>query len=74
MKTAVRIARCIMGAFIGVLIGSAIWRYLDYKKHPDIYALNSAPWYTGLLLNGIVTLVVIAVCMIVIVVINKKSK
>lgn len=74
MKTAVRIAWCIIGAFIGVLIGSAIWRYWDFKQHPEIYMLNSAPWYTSLLLQGIITLVIIAVCLIVIVVMNKKSK
>lgn len=73
MKTAVRIAWCVMGAFIGVLIGSGIWKYWDYKKHPEIYALNSAPWYTGLLLNGIVMLVIDIMGLIIIAVIKRKS-
>ena len=73
MKTALRIAWCTIGAFIGVLIGSGIWRYWDYKKHPGIYALNSTPWYTGLILNGIVTLVIVIVCLNIIAVIKRKS-
>ena len=73
MKNVIRIAWCTIGAFIGVLVGSGIWKYWDYKKHPDIYALNSAPWYTGLLLNGIVTLVIVIICLIIITVIKRKS-
>lgn len=69
-----RIAWCFIGAFIGALIGNGIWKYWDYKAHPDLYAMNSAPWYTGLLLNGIVTAVVMIICLIIIVVINKRSK
>lgn len=69
-----RIAGCFIGAFIGALIGNGIWNYWDYKTHPDLYAMNSAPWYTGLLLNGIVTAVVMIICLIIIVIIKKRSK
>ena len=65
MKTAARTAWCVIGAFIGVLTGNGIWKYLDYKKHPDIYIQNSAPWYTGLILNGIVTLSIVIICLLV---------
>lgn len=73
MKTVERAALCIMGSFIGVFIGSGIWKYWNYKKHPEFYIQNSAPWYTGLILNGIVTLVVVLICMVIIAVIKRKS-
>lgn len=73
MKTAVRAAWCVLCASIGILIGSGIWKYWDYKSHPEIYIQNSAPWYTGLILNAVVTLVIAAICLIVIAVIGRKS-
>lgn len=61
-------------ASVMVFIGFFIYRYADYKQHPEIYMINSAPWYTDLLLQGIVTLVIIAICLIIIVVIKRKVK
>jgi len=33
----------LMGSFTGAFIGSAISKYLDYKKYKDLYAMQSAP-------------------------------
>ena len=52
----------IMAAFIGVFIGHGIFLYLDYKNHSDLYMIQSAPWYTGILVYGIGTLAVLAIC------------
>ena len=53
-----------IGVFIGVFIGHGIYVYYDFKTHPDLYAMNSAPWYTSILVYGIFTLVVILVVII----------
>ena len=54
-----------MGSFIGVFIGSGLYKYWDFQKYPDLYVIQSAPWYTSILINGLLTLVLLAVCMIV---------
>ena len=54
----------VMGCFVGVFIGYGIYKYWHYRKYPDLYIGNSAPWYTGILLYGVITLIVLAVCFI----------
>ena len=39
------VVRAVMIASIVIFIGSCIYQYTDYKQHPEIYMLNSAPWY-----------------------------
>ena len=54
MKRFIQIViRAVIIASIVILIGSCIYQYTDYKQHPEIYMLNSAPWYTGLLIQGV---------------------
>lgn len=60
-----RILNIVMGSFIGVFIGSGLYRYWHFQKHPDLYAIQSAPWYTGLLIQGVFTLVLLTVCLII---------
>ena len=46
---------CLIGAFIGVFLARSVYTYWDYTTHPEIYAVSSAPWYTAILLFGIVS-------------------
>lgn len=64
MKKLNNFLNILIGTFIGVFIGHGIYVYYDYKTHPDLYAMNSAPWYTSILVYGIFTLVVILVVII----------
>ena len=64
----------IMGSFIGVFIGSGLYKYWHFQKYPDLYVIQSAPWYTGILINGLLVLVLLAVCMIVKVILMKKME
>ena len=50
-----RILNIVVGTCIGIFIGYGISVFWDYKTHPDLYLVQSALWYTGILLNGIVT-------------------
>ena len=49
MKKLNHILNIIIGAFVGVFIGHGIYVYWDFKTHPDLYAVRSAPWYTSIL-------------------------
>lgn len=64
----------IIGAFVGVFIGYAIYNIWDYNAHPQLYAAYSAPWYTGILVYGICTLGVVMVCLVVKAVIRYKVR
>lgn len=62
----------IIGAFVGLFIGYAIYVVWDYNAHPQLYAAQSAPWYTGILLYGICVLGVAVVCLVIKAVIRYK--
>lgn len=55
-------------------IGHGIYAFWDYKTHPDLYVVQSAPWYIGIYIYGIVTLILLAVLVIAKLIIWKKLK
>lgn len=67
-----QILNIIMGSFIGVFIGSGLYEYWHFRKYPDLYAMQFAPWYADILTNGLFTLVSLMFCMIVKVVLIEK--
>ena len=69
-----RFLNCLIGAFIGVFLAGSIYTYWDYKTHPEIYAVTSAPWYTSILLFGIITLAIILVALVIKLIIRKKIR
>lgn len=54
-----------MGSFIGAFIGSGLYQCWHFQKYPDLYVMQSAPWYTDLLIKGFFTLVLLTVCLII---------
>ena len=56
---------CVIGAFTGVFLARSVYTYWDYKTHPEIYAVSSAPWYTAILLFGVISGVIILGALIV---------
>lgn len=44
-------------SLIGAFAGHAIYVCLDNRIHPQVYAMQSAPWYTGILYYGIAQLI-----------------
>ena len=67
-----QILNIVMGSFTGVLIGSGLYKYWHFRKYPDLYTMQSAPWYTSILINGLFMLVLLAICMIVKVILIEK--
>lgn len=47
----------------GTFAGSGITQYLTNRHHPEINLIESAPWYTGLLIQGAVTAAFLLLCM-----------
>lgn len=67
-----QILNIIIGSFIGIFIGSVLYKYWHFQKYPDLYAMQSAPWYTSILINGLFTFLLLTVCMIVKVILIEK--
>ena len=64
----------VIGSFIGVFIGYGIYKFWYFKTYPNLYVMQSAPWYTELLLDGAMVVVVVVVCIILKLIIWKKLK
>jgi hypothetical protein len=52
-----------MGGLTAVYAAGAICKYFDYKNHPDLYEMQSAPWYTGIQITGIALVIILIICM-----------
>ncbi len=74
LKRINQLLNIIMYCFIGFFIGYGIYAFWDYKTHPGLYAMQSAPWYSSLLLYGILTLIVLAICLIAKLILRAKMR
>ena len=64
----------VIGSFIGVFIGFGIYKFWHFKTYPNLYVMQSAPWYTELLLDGALVAVLVVVCIILKLIIWRKLK
>lgn len=64
MQKAKQILNILMGSLTGVFIAYGIYVIWNMKIHPEVYAMQSAPWYTSILLYGVVTLIVLIACLL----------
>lgn len=64
----------IMGSAFGIFIGYSIYQYVDYRRNPGFYEIQSAPWYTGIKIYGLGTLVVLLIGVILKLLIKRKLK
>ena len=46
---------------LGACSGRVLQKYLDFIKHPELYASYSAPWYTGITLTVILTAITVLI-------------
>jgi hypothetical protein len=63
-----------IGCFIGTFIVISLYKWYDYKKYPDLYAVQSAPWYLSIEINAIFTLMIVIAILIIMWVVKKKMK
>ena len=74
MKTWNERINMIMSGSISLTIIRFIIDYVDLNYlRPEVYAMDSAPWYVGGLVYGAITLVVLLICVIIKVIIKNKS-
>ena len=62
MKKLNALLNVVMGTFAGVFIGNGIYVVWNYKMRPELYATQSSPWYTSILVSGIVTFAMLLIC------------
>lgn len=74
LKRANQILNTMIGAFVGVFIGHGIYIFWDFNSHPDLYAMQSAPWYTGIVLYGVMMVIVVAIAVVIKLIIKKKIR
>ena len=60
-----KLLNVIIGACLGCYVGHCIFILWNHEKHPEMYAMQSAPWYTSIWVNGILTLTVVVLCMLI---------
>ena len=63
----------VMAAFLGTFIGCGIYEVWKFKTHPELYAPQSAPWYTNILFYGVITLIALLVCIVIKSIIKRKN-
>jgi uncharacterized membrane protein len=74
MKRLYRFLQVILFGFVCAFIGTSLYKWYDYKKYPDLYVMQSAPWYLSIEINAIFTLVIVVVILIIMLVVKKKIK
>ena len=52
MKRLYATLKLFLGCSIGIFLGRCIYLYFDFKARPDLYAMQSAPWYVDLSFRG----------------------
>ena len=74
MKKLYQILNIILWSFVGVFIGNSIYKFYDYKTHPDIYIAQSAPWYLNIEIQAVFTAIIVVVICVIMRMIKKKMK
>ncbi len=74
LKKVNNITTIVIYSFFGVFAGKGIFLFWDYNKRPELYAMTSAPWYTELILYGIVVGIVVTIAVLVKIFVRWKMK
>lgn len=64
----------IMGAMAGFFVGYSGYECIFYLRHSSDYLLYSAPWYTGIILCGVLVAVIEIVLIVIKIAINRIMK
>ena len=68
------ILNIIMISFISQFIGSGLYKYWHFRKYPNLYAMQSAPWYLSIFVYGIFTMIILASCLIIKIMLKREIK
>lgn len=74
MKKLYNTLKVALWCVVGVFIGTSIYQYIDYHRHPELYALTSAPWYTSIQIGGIFSAAVVLILLLAMRIVKRKIK
>lgn len=74
MRTLYQILRIVLWSSIGVFMGTSVFTWYDYKSRPGLYAMQSAPWYLRIQVNGVYTAITVGVILLLMWMLRKKMK
>lgn len=64
----------LMGSSVGVFLGHGLYLWWDHQARPGLYAMQSAPWYTGIFVYGGVMAAILAAGLCIKIWIRSRSK
>ena len=73
MKKIYNILKVVLYCIVGNFLGSSFYQYYDYKMHPDVYIIRSAPWYLSIQISAVFAILSMALIFAIMAWIKKKS-
>lgn len=70
------ILNILIGTSVGIFLGHSLYDCWSYHARPELYAMQSAPWYTSVLVHGLLTLaalIILALIKLILRYIQKKN-
>lgn len=58
------ILKCFLFVELSSFVGRSIFIYFHYKKHPKYYAMQSAPWYTEIIMIALATSIIVVITLV----------
>ncbi len=74
LKRIYDILRVALWCAVGFFVGTSLYVVFDHIAHPDLYAMASAPWYSAIIVNALLSAVVIALLLAVRFCIGRRLK
>jgi len=74
MKKLYYALRILAGCSVGVFLGSSCYTVWHYNTYPGLYAMQSAPWYGSILIQGGLTAVTLLIAFLAMWLIKRKLK
>ena len=60
-----QILNTIICCSVGIFIGHGLTVFTDYRRYHDLYAMQSAPWYSSIITYGIFTAVIVVIALMI---------
>ena len=74
MKKINRTLNTIMNTVVAFFLCRSVFYIWDYLTNQEAYAMQSAPWYTAMLLLGVYTMLVVVVCSVIKVIVKNRMQ
>ena len=72
MNRLYKVLKLLVHLTITYFIISSFYVVIRYITKPEAYIYYSAPWYTGILINGIISGIIVIILLVIMIIIKKK--